>query len=386
MKISNNKINNSGFTLIELVIVISGLAALMSFAIPSYMNAVKLNKVEQAKAIINGYAADCLSQYRSITNAEKQAFITNKKPTQLNNLELASLGYQIDGDKDKCSELSIKPINEKEEKLFNFGFNLEEDADTEFVMIRKTAEPSSYTGSKSFLNSCQGWAGGGCGLSDAQKAEFARKAALAKLKADCISKYTEWLNAGNSGGFSSWDNTKNTCDREVFAFEGIPVNSAEAVDQAIQNAYGKACLAWRIGKRNTISPNGNPETLNKECGGVKYWFHSGEEFTTQAAWTAYDNQIKEQACIKDRSDAISQRKTGEYTYSPTTGPEPCGKTVWLCNGVEYNSPTAYATTSCGAQNTGVGSSNDRCATFTPNPMCQYYVEYKDVEGLCKCTK
>ena len=140
--------NNTGFTLIELVIVISGLAALSSFAIPSYMNTVKLNKAEQAKAIVNGYAADCLSQYRLIKDSEKQDFIDNARPTQLNNNELATLGYKVDGDKNKCSELSIKPSNEKEDKLFQFGFNLEEDSRTELVMIRKTAEPSKYTGSK----------------------------------------------------------------------------------------------------------------------------------------------------------------------------------------------------------------------------------------------
>ena len=39
------------------------------------------------------------------------------------------------------------------------------------------------------LNSCRGWAGKNCGLSDAQKAEFARLAALAKAKAECISEY-----------------------------------------------------------------------------------------------------------------------------------------------------------------------------------------------------
>ena len=49
-------------------------------------------------------------------------------------------------------------------------------------------------------------------------------------------------------------------------------------------------------KRNTISPNGNPETKDPECGGIQYWFHSGNEFTTQADWTDYDNLIKEQAC------------------------------------------------------------------------------------------
>ena len=80
---------------------------------------------------------------------------------------------------------------------------------------------------------------------------------------------------------------------------------------------------------------------------MQYWFHSGNEFTTQADWTEYDNKIKEQACIKDRSDALSQKKSGKYTYGPIPGPDPCGKTVWLCDGAEYNSESDYKTTSCG---------------------------------------
>ena len=103
MMISNvkkikNKYNN-GFTLIELIIVISGLAALSAFAIPSYMDAIKLNKIEQVKAIINGYAADCLTQYRLLDDTQKAAFndpVNGAEPTQLNKLELSTLGYQID--------------------------------------------------------------------------------------------------------------------------------------------------------------------------------------------------------------------------------------------------------------------------------------------------
>ena len=120
------------------------------------------------------------------------------------------------------------------------------------------------------------------------------------------------------------------------------------MDQALKAKYGKACEDWRAGKRSSISPNGKPETKSPECGGIKYWFHSGNEFTTQADWTEYDNKIKEQACIKDRSDALSNKKSGKYTYGPTPGPDPCGKLVWLCNGAEYNSESDYKATTCGA--------------------------------------
>ena len=71
-------------------------------------------------------------------------------------------------------------------------------------------------------------------------------------------------------------------------------------------------------------------------------------FTSQADWTERDNKIKEQACIANRSDVLSRRKSGKHTYGPTPGPDPCGKTVWLCNGQEYATDADYKTTSCGA--------------------------------------
>ena len=361
MKISNNKNYNKGFTLIELVVVIAGLAALSSFSIPSVLNSMRLNRIEEAKAIMNGYAADCLAKYRISTDPLE--FIEKSTPDGLDNTKLSTLGYMIDGDKNKCSNLAIKPLNDDEKNLYAFDFSISSEG-----RVIKTGTPSS---NPSFLNSCRGWAGKYCGLSDAQKAEFARLAAIAKAKAECLSNYSSWLADGSSGENLSWDSSEETCTRRVFAFEGTPVNSMEAVDKALKAKYGRACSDWRISKKNTISPNGEPETKNPECGGVKYWFHSGNEFTTQADWTEYDNKIKEQACIKDRSDALSQKKSGKYTYGPTPGPDPCGKLVWLCGGSEYNSETDYKATSCGAPPPPKKDPPvpDRCKKFARPPIC-----------------
>jgi len=337
MKISKNNRNNSkGFTLIELVVVIAGLAALASFSIPNFLNSIKLNKIEEAKAIMNGYAADCLGQYRESSN--KLEFIENAVPSQLDNEKLITLGYELDVDKKKCSHLAIKPQNDNEEKLFAFDFIMSSEG-----LILKTATPSN---DPKFLNSCKRWAGNNCGLSEAQKAEFARLAALAKAKSECIGNYNKWLNDDNSGEYVSWDINNETCTRKVFAFEGVPVNSLEAVEQALLAKYGQVCYEWRRSKIDSNNIDSNPQTLTPECGGVNYWFHSGNEFTTQAGWTEYDNQLKEQACIQDRSEALSQGKKGKYTYGPTPGPDPCGKVVWLCNGEEFGTLSGYNTSSC----------------------------------------
>ena len=368
MKISKiRKINNSGFTLIELVIVIAGLAALSSLTFPNILAQVSLNKIEEAKALMNGYAADCLGKYRTSTDPD---ILEESTPDQLDNLKLETLGYQIDGTKNKCSNIGIKPTNEKSD-LYAFEFQIGETRD-DGVKVIKFGTPSD---NPRLLNSCRGWAGKNCGLSKAQKAEFARLAAIAKAKSVCLSKYNSWLDAGSSGAYVSWDKDNESCTRDVFAFEGIPVNNLEAVDKALEAKYGKACIDWRTSKIKSkyTSKNGKPQTKNPECGGVEYWFHSGNEFTTQIEWTAFDNQAKEQKCIKDRSNALRKKKKGKYTYGPSPGPEPCGKVVWLCEGSEYNSLSAYQTTKCGKIAIKKKKKKKKpayCKNFKPSKRCQ----------------
>ena len=362
MEISNfnNENNYRGFTIVELVVVIAGLAALASISIPSIFRSIKLNRVEEAKALMNSYAADCLSQYRISTNPLD--FLENSTPGQLDNIKLSTLQYQIDGDKDKCSHLAIKPLDENEKDLFSFDFRMSSDGE-----ILKTGTPSD---NPNFLNSCRSWAGKNCGLSEAQKAEFARLAALAKAKSECISKFNAWLNAGSSGEFVSWDNNNESCNRPVFAFEGTPVNSAEAVEQAQQAKYGLACAAWRGNQRDAKITSQNPLTKTPECGGVNYWYHSGTEFLSQAAWNQYDNQLKEQACINNRTNAQSQGVKGKYTYEPAPGPSPCGEVVWLCNTDIYTTQSGYETSACAPPPAPINPPpTDPCANFQAQAFC-----------------
>ncbi len=355
-----NYYDNKGFTLMELIVVVAGLAILSSLSIPNILGRIKLNRVEEAKALMNSYALDCLGKYRISTDPAN--FIETATPDDLDNLRLSTLQYKIDGDKNKCSHVAITPLNDNEKDLFAFDFRMSSDG-----LILKTAIPSN---NPNFLNSCRSWAGKNCGLSDAQVAEFARQAAIAKARATCDAEYNAWLSAGNSGEYVSWDRKKESCTKEAFAFEGKPVNSLEAVNLALKEKYGRACADWRESKKNSISPNGNSETKNPECGGVPYWFHSGNIFTTQAAWTAHDNLIKEQACIQNRANALNGGVDGKYTYNPA-GPPPCGKVVWFCNGEEYETIEAYRTTSCGAPEPDPtpDPTPPHCVNFEPHKNC-----------------
>ena len=384
MQISNIRKNeNIGFTLVELIIVIAGIAALGSISIPSLLSSIKLNKIEEAKAIMNGYASDCLGKFRISTDPVD--FIDNAVPDQLDNTKLGTIGYQIDGDKNKCSNLGVKPSNEDDNDLYAFDFTITSDG-----QVIKTGTPSD---NPRFLNSCRGWAGKNCGLSEAQKAEFARIAAIAKARSECLSDYSNWLSADSSGEYTSWDNDSETCTKPVFAFEGIPVNSAEALEQAINAKYGRVCVEWRTEQRNSnkISSNGMPETI-KECVGVNYWFHTGEEFTTQAAFDKKSNLVKELECIANKENAVRKKIEGEFTYRPAPGPDPCGRVVWLCGDQEYPSLDSYNSSSCAqTSNNSVGLGDrmniikvpDRCKYFKPDKRCGGFLKNTSPKCTCK---
>ena len=337
MQISNIKnINNKGFTLTELVVVVSGLAILSSLAIPNVLNRIKLNRVEEVKALMNGYASDCLGKYRVYDGNNVAAYLEETSPYGLDNMRLSSLGYAIQ--KGSCNHVALAPSN-NDDDLYALDFRITDG------LVLKTATPSNNA---AFLNSCRNWAGINCGLSAEQQAEFERLALLAKQKSACQNDYTSWLNEGGTGERTIGPHQEpDPCGKTVWAFEGRPVSSAEEVERQEIAKYGRQCLDWRTttrGNPNYISPEIG-ETI-PACRGINYWFHSGKEFTSKSDWIKEDNTVKSLACIDDRNNA-KKNKTGQYTYGPSPGPDPCGVTVWLCQGIVYTSRTDYLTTSCG---------------------------------------
>ena len=140
--------NKQGFTLVELVVVLAGLSALAAFTVPNVLNTIKLNRIEEAKALMNSYAANCLGKFRVSTDPVK--FAEEAIPDELDNEKLLTLGYQIDGQKSNCSNTAIKPKDKNEKFLFAFDFRILSEG-----RVLKTAIPSDNPRA---LNSCKGWA------------------------------------------------------------------------------------------------------------------------------------------------------------------------------------------------------------------------------------
>ena len=381
MKISrilkNN--NNEGFTLTEAIVVVAVLAILGSLSIPNIVGRVKLNKLEEVKALMNGYIIDCMSKYRTASSYEND-FKDKAVPNDLSNEKLATLDYKIN--KGKCSEVALTPSNENDKDLFPFSFEIGFNGQ----VFKRGTPPAPTRTNGPFKKSCENWAGKNCGMSAEDKAEYERLKLIEQKRSECIQRYSDWLNADGTGEFNTWNSSSESCDRQVFAFEGNPVNSIEAVYQAEIAKYGRECLDWRTTQMNAkrISPNGASETI-KACRGDNYWFHSGKEFTTQAGWNDYDDTLKKQACEDDRENALKQKKSGEYTYGPGLRPEPCGTTRYLCGGKELPSLDAYKASTCYSPPPPPGPPPPppRCANFRPHPYCKGRPNMRE-HPMCKC--
>ncbi len=347
MKISIvNRINSkkkNGYTLIELVVVISGLAILAGISIPGVVGLIKLSKIDEAKAIMNGYISDCLGQYRISTDPSD--FYKNAVPEDLDEVRLSTLGYKVDGAKSKCSWLSIVPSDEKDEYLYSFDYRISVEG-----KVLKTAVPA---GERTY-NSCKGWAGANCSLSPEKAAEFAAAAELAEKKNKCLSDYSKWKVENGDGNTVTWNPSTSACDKVAWLFNGTPVADKEAYDALVKQKYGDVCDEWRASKRETNyiskkddSGKGIGETIT-ECNKAKYWFHSGKDYFTEIEWSIFNLEYQSNACSKSKEEAINKNHSGLFTFGPYLIPAPCGTKVYLCGEDELNKEQ-FEESSCSAK-------------------------------------
>ena len=375
---------SDGYSILELVAVITVLGILSSITFPKIGNLFASLKIDEAKALLNNAAADCLQKYRiNPDDADKidVAIISDQR--------LKDAGYEISSSKNQCSDLELIPKDPNDPMRFPIGFSVIKGR------LIKTATPTSA----SSINACEAWAGADCVKGTELSDHINLLKEIEEAKNACNNKYQQWLQDGTTpASYKKWDSRAdsgcptrppitdaNKCNSNgcnpgvtVWGLDGKFVGfESEDYDRALEAKYGKACTEW-IAERKLTNYTNNPQNKAaelKECGTQKFWFYKGidtgsqEEFnklicndnlenekltsgkrTVQGCGSKNyyfcDNKIKESekdykecSCDVDKYNKAQEGKNGSFstTESGATG---CGD-FWICNKEILNDRESY---------------------------------------------
>jgi len=314
-----------GYTLLELAVVVSILAILSALTIPNFFRWVASSKIDAVKTILNSTASECLQGVRESQSPETII----PKDTTVSNDSLATYGYSIKGNANKCDSFFVVPKAQDENFLYEMGFKISPNGD-----LVKIAVPATDSGS---LNSCKNWAGVNCGVSAAQQAVWDALAKIEKDKKTCNDNFYAWLQKPSSGSYNRWDESTKSCSLETWAFEGSIQKDEAAVKSSRAAKVGAACTA-KLKEKEAVKFDG--VFTDPECGST--YFCSGKDLATdsQTAYNACKEEERQTRCSAALNTWKSQAVNGKFDESGCTA-------QWKCNGTIYSSETDYNNSTCG---------------------------------------
>ena len=351
-------VDSEGFSLLELIVVVTVLGILGSISIPMVGDLLANSNVDELKALLNTAAADCLQKNRTSNGTDQsvdEAIISNAK--------LNTLGYAINPEYNTCSYLEIKPIEEKDATRFPIGFSVTNG------LLLKSASVSEHNKSS---YACRSWAGSNCKSSKELKdfVEYNKK--IEEAEQTCNTNYANWTKGNPTACASTnrWDPsansscptrppkqmsstcTPNGCNVRAFAFEGKIYNSEDSCQSALSDAWQKKCDSW-VDTQSKIDNDYDTAETYQYCGTTKYWFCDGEnKGDAETMNTCIEKKEFDQAAAKcelDKGAAVKDNREGAWpdsTYqsqfaSLRSIPEACSKEVWICNYKEFPSKDDY---------------------------------------------
>ncbi|MDB4653790.1 type II secretion system GspH family protein [Synechococcus sp. AH-551-E02] len=399
--------NSKGFTLIELVVVMAGLAVLTSLTVPNVMKIFDFNNIDEAKAILNSAAADCI-QKTSLQDAKARDTVD---PSIVSDKRVNTIGYTIDSTAKNCSYFQLNPSDSNDILRYPIGFSVDVDG-----KLNKFANPTSSDGGS--INSCEKWAGVNCKQDESLKELIAHKKTIAAAEQTCRDRYSAWLSSGtNPSKYQRWNTnadsgcpsrppsdgstayktsntcTANGCNKTVYGLDGKFVGFEEAnYDAALEEKYGKICTEKTKARRDSsyTNPSSTPITI-KECGTKQFWFYNGEDAGSQIAWEKLYHKTnnptgpqtlsdgsklylclgEEKAtealmkqCISNNEEAECDQLANERAAESKAGKNHgkfvakpggsgrCSDVYWYCDGENVKTETAFNASSCAKKDCG----------------------------------
>tara|TARA_Y100001968_G_scaffold194028_1_gene177966 strand:+ start:2832 stop:3809 length:978 start_codon:yes stop_codon:yes gene_type:complete len=301
-----NNFDKNGFTIVEAVVVLSVISALSAISIPSIISTVALNEVDQIKALMSSFAAECLNDFRLGNDISLINPATNSKD------KINQLGYKIDSSYNSCSHLILSPT-----KQLSIKYEIDFRIGSESGKIIKSAQKPSDSKA---LKSCQMWAGSNCGASTSQKAIWTSELLLEKQKNDCETQFFNWKNSQPSGSKNRWNSTSNNCSKLTWVHKNY-IAETEAEYEAIKNT--EACIS----EKNKYSTYTGEKYIT-ECSKTFYFF-KGIDLGSKNQMEAKLIEEEEASCkVKQESQRLTA-SNGKVVGEVAAGS--CGDSYWICN-------------------------------------------------------
>ena len=321
----------SGFTLLELIVVLAGLGILSSLAIPNYMRYLDYAKVDEAKALLNSTAADCLQGLRRNSNRLDEVVDNNI----ISITRLRNTGYVFKDGADRiideeflptCRNVQITAFSEddRQKRLPDLGFFL----NNQFSLTKTATNSGSET-----KFPADSWAGANT-TDEKQLIDWLKlNEAIAKEQSICDKNKKNFINNVGTGRTSMWDPVKtskctdkppkfedaetctpNGCTKDVWYIDGEFCGyEPEDMRECERKRDNAICTAEKdkMALNNSTTERVDGDLLNGCNSPV--WFFNGENKMNVEAW-------KPLMCKRNMDRIISKEPTysGEIEYCDNT--------------------------------------------------------------------
>lgn len=281
---SRNSIENEGFTLLELIVVIAGLGILAGLAIPNFLKYLEFAQVDEAKSLLNTAAAECSQEYRkagSNSTSWKSIVpesIASRKSADGTTYRLPG-PYRFKDGKNTCEEIQIFDPAEGATIFPTLRFRIDDDGkitkDSEYFNdeAKQAAESWGNAGgseSADYLIDCK---------ADKKSCEINLDTALAAAKDGP-------LNIRGWSGSCTWPKSDCGCNRPVWSCSNVAYYTQESFDNCIKGKADLACTQNRE-KLKSMGHTGSDSQAGIQytgiCPNTEYYFEGdwlGEDKST----------------------------------------------------------------------------------------------------------
>lgn len=374
VSVANSFKSSSGFSLIELIVVLAGLGVLTAIAATSFQRIFTDQENDAVQAHLNSLAVDCL-KIQAINADSKSAM---SPPTSVDTYLLNKNSY-IENSDNSCKYFQINPKDSTSKTHFSMGFGIANGKVTKFA-IKDSANTSGI------VNACKSWAGEGNCLDNGSDytAFFEHMDNVRIARATCNINLNTYLNTPpppnppDGGDKKTWDaetdkdcknktlpadknsystvncNT-NGCNKEVKIKNGQIVGYNESDYQLAEALLCQDSISAYI--NGDYSGGSEIKTDLTGCTEDKYICDYSE-----VSKESYENCKIQEAISKCTVNLEYIRKNKPDSSNPyvvgasanqdnpsnsdLVGLPPCGQKVWVCKEVIYETKTSFDDSSC----------------------------------------